>query len=244
MIAKDFAAYLALYNKYKTDYAVEDLLQGKWDTITLGRIRNASLDEHLSIVGLLNGKLSQLFTECFMMDAYVTKLYQYMLYYRDHMPGVALKNIWEKSQADFQAEKKAELITKKEEKIFLRVTEFLEKACMTNDGSDLTEQEVYDRTKEMFEKETETLEEMTEHTSLILQNVFDFMEAAFGDGQEMVAFITELNANYYSIWFIKENGSDQYFRHNKGLLFDDRQKLILGQMEELENDMNRGIREK
>ena len=56
MIAKDFAAYLALYNKYKTDYAVEDLLQGKWTPITLGKIRNASLDEHLSIVGLLNGK--------------------------------------------------------------------------------------------------------------------------------------------------------------------------------------------
>ena len=45
----------------------------------------------------------------------------------------------------------------------------------------------------------------------------------------MVAFITELNANFYSIWFIRENGSDQYYRHNKGLLFDDRQKLILGQ---------------
>ena len=45
--------------------------------------------------------------------------------------------------------------------------------------------------------------------------------------QEMVAFITELNANFYSIWFIRENGSDQYYRHNKGLLFDDRQKLIL-----------------
>ena len=35
MIAKDFAAYLALYNKYKTDYAVEDLLQGKWTPIIL-----------------------------------------------------------------------------------------------------------------------------------------------------------------------------------------------------------------
>ncbi len=54
----------------------------------------------------------------------------------------------------------------------------------------------------------------------------------------MVAFITELNANFYSIWFIRENGSDQYYRHNKGLLFDNRQKLILGQMEELENTMN------
>lgn len=67
------------------------------------------------------------------------------------------------------------------------------------------------------------------------------MEAAFGDSQEMVAFITELNANFYSIWFIRENGSAQYYRHNKGLLFDDRQKLILGQMEELESTMKRGI---
>jgi len=44
----------------------------------------------------------------------------------------------------------------------------------------------------------------------------------------MVAFITELNANFYSIWFIRENGSDQYYRHNKGLLFDDRQKRDSG----------------
>ena len=50
----------------------------------------------------------------------------------------------------------------------------------------------------------------------------------------MIAFITELNTNYYSLWFIRENGSDQYYRHNKGLLFDNRQKQILGQMEELE----------
>ena len=84
------------------------------------------------------------------------------------------------------------------------------------------------------EKQTETVDQT-------LQNVFDFMESAIGDSQELVAFITELNANFYSIWFIRENGSDQYYRHNKGLLFDDRQKLILGQMEELESTMKRGI---
>ena len=90
-------------------------------------------------------------------------------------------------------------------------------------------------------KEADGLEEKTEAAAQTLQNVFDFMEAAFGDSQEMVAFITELNANFYSIWFIRENGSDQYYRHNKGLLFDNRQKLILGQMEELESTMERGI---
>ena len=255
MIAKDFAAYLALYNKYKTDYAVEDLLQGKWTPITLGKIRNASLDEHLSIVGLLNGKLSQLFADCYFMDAYVTKLYGYMTEYRDNLPEMTLESIYKKAENDFQIAKKSELLTKNEEKVFIRTVDFLEKLWIelrgetgsedkteNNKAVEISEKDTYEQTKTAFTAEADNLETQTEYISQTLQNVFDFMEAAFGDSQEMVAFITELNANYYSLWFIRENGSDQYYRHNKGLLFDDRQKLILGQMEELENTMKRELK--
>ncbi len=241
MIAKDFAAYLALYNKYKTDYAVEDLLQGKWSQLTIQKIRNASLDEHLSLVGLLNGKLSQLFTECYLMDSYVTKLYKYMVYYRDNLADISLKAICQKAADDLETARKSELLTANEEKTLLRVNAFLEKIWMELEGLTQSEQDIYEKVKAAFYAEADSLEEQTEAASQTLQNVFDFMEAAFGDSQEMVAFITELNANFYSIWFIRENGSDQYYRHNKGLLFDDRQKLILGQMEELENTMKRGI---
>ena len=230
MVAKDFASYLALYNKYKTDYAVEDLLQGKWTPIILGKIRNASLDEHLSIVGLLNGKLSQLFADCYFMDAYVTKLYGYMTEYRDNLPEMTLESIYKKAENDFQTTKKSELLTKNEEKVFIRTVDFLE--------NEISEKDTYEQTKIAFTAEADSLETQIEYTSQMLQNVFDFMEAAFGDSQEMVAFITELNANYYSLWFIRENGSDQYYRHNKGLLFDNRQKQILGQMEELEQGNN------
>ena len=241
MIAKDFAAYLALYNKYKTDYAVEDLLQGKWTQLTVQKIRNASLDEHLSLVGLLNGKLSQLFTECYLMDSYVTKLYKYMVYYRDNLADISLKVICQKAADDLESARKSELLTANEEKTLLRVNAFLEKIWLELEGLTQSEQDIYEKVKEAFSAEADSLEEQTEAVAQTLQNVFDFMEAAFGDSQEMVAFITELNANFYSIWFIRENGSDQYYRHNKGLLFDDRQKLILGQMEELENAMKRGI---
>lgn len=230
MVAKDFASYLALYNKYKTDYAVEDLLQGKWTPITLGKIRNASLDEHLSIVGLLNGKLSQLFADCYFMDAYVTKLYGYMTEYRDNLPEMTLESIYKKAENDFHTAKKSELLTKNEEKVFIRTVNFFE--------NEISEKDTYEQTKIAFTAEADSLETQIEYTSQMLQNVFDFMEAAFGDSQEMVAFITELNANYYSLWFIRENGSDQYYRHNKGLLFDNRQKQILGQMEELEQGNN------
>lgn len=241
MIAKDFAAYLALYNKYKTDYAVEELLQGKWTQITIQKIRNASLDEHLSLVGLLNGKLSQLFTECYLTDSYITKLYEYMVYYRDNLANISLKAVCQKAENDLESARKAELLTRNEEKTFLRVNTFLENIWLKMEGITQAECDIYEKVKEAFSGEADGLEKQTETVSQTLQNVFDFMEAAFGDSQEMVAFITELNANFYSIWFIRENGSDQYYRHNKGLLFDDRQKLILGQMEELESTMKRGI---
>ena len=189
LIAKDFAAYLALYNKYKTDYAVEDLLQGKWTP--------------------LNGKLSQLFADCYFMDAYVTKLYGYMTEYRDNLPEMTLESIYKKAENDFQTAKKSELLTKNEEKVFIRTVNFFE--------NEISEKDTYEQTKIAFTAEADSLETQIEYTSQMLQNVFDFMEAAFGDSQEMVAFITELNANYYSLWFIRENGSDQYYRHNKGL---------------------------
>ena len=97
--------------------------------------------------------------------------------------------------------------------------------------------------KALFESETEAYENRTDEISFTLQNVFDFMEAAvWGQSRKWWHFITELNANYYSLWFIRENGSDQYYRHNKGLLFDDRQKMLLGQMEEVENILNNGIK--
>ena len=118
---------------------------------------------------------------------------------------------------------------------------FLENIWLKMEGITQAECDIYEKVKEAFSGEADDLEKQTETVAQTLQNVFDFMEAAFGDSQEMVAFITELNANFYSIWFIRENGSDQYYRHNKGLLFDDRQKLILGQMEELESTMKRGI---
>lgn len=48
----------------------------------------------------------------------------------------------------------------------------------------------------------------------------------------MVVFITELNVNYYSVGFIKENGCDPYYKYNKGLLFDERQEGILEQIKD------------
>lgn len=239
-IAKDFANYLELYAKYRTDYGVEDILAGKWTPVTLQKIRNAALDEHLSIVSLLNGRLSELFGQCYAIDAFVTKLYEYMKFYKDNQEQET-EVVYQKAEQDMEWLKKAELLTRKEMRTWKRVLDFLEKAVLSVKGSFLVDQSAYEHVKELFEHQVERLDQRTQEAATVMQNVFDFLEAAFGDSQEMVFFITELNANTYSMWFIKENGSDSYYRYNKGLLFDQRQKAILGEMDAVEYAFERGI---
>lgn len=242
MIAKDFANYLELYYKYKEDYNVEEILRGIWSPTIVQKIKRAPFDEHLSIVGLLNGKLSELFTENYFVDSFVTKLYEYMVEYKEEQERLSVEDILKKAMKEQETLQKAELLTRRELLTWKRVIAFLENAVQGVKKELLSGSESYAYVKSQFEVEVEKLEDQTEFISKTLQNVFDFMEAAFGESQEMVAFITELNANYYSVWFIKENGSDQYYRYNKGLLFDERHKALEGRMNAMEELLNKGIR--
>lgn len=242
MIAKDFANYLELYYKYKEDYNVEEILRGIWSPTIVQKIKRAPFDEHLSIVGLLNGKLSELFTENYFVDSFVTKLYEYMVEYKEEQERLSIEDILKKAMKEQETLQKAEFLTRRELLTWKRVIAFLENAVQGVKKELLSGSESYAYVKSQFEVEVEKLEDQTEFISKTLQNVFDFMEAAFGESQEMVAFITELNANYYSVWFIKENGSDQYYRYNKGLLFDERHKALEGRMDAMEELLNKGIR--
>ena len=241
-IAKDFANYLELYYKYKEDYGIEDILNGEWNTATLQKVKAAPFDEHLSIVNLLNGKLSELFESCYMTDSYVTKLYEYLVYYRENRVTSMLEDIWHMAEKDLEEMKVSELMTRREELIMKKVIAALKRFSVTIKGELFIGDGAFDEVKAMFEKEVDAREEENAYTSQTLQNVFNFLEDAFGESQEMVAFITELNANYYSIWFIKENGCDQYYRYNKGLLFDERQQDIVRQMDNVEDMLNHGIK--
>ena len=126
MIAKDFANYLALYYKYKQDYAVE------WNPSIIQKIKNAPLDEHLSIAGLLSGRLGEAFAACYRADAMVTKIYEYMLLYREHQKEWSLETVIGQITQDLEAGKKAEQLTRTEEKTMQKAEAFFETARMSH----------------------------------------------------------------------------------------------------------------
>ena len=240
--AKDFANYLELYYKYKQDYQVEDILKGEWSKTAVEKVKAAPFDEHLSVISLLNGKLGDLFLECYRMDSCVSKLYEYLICYRENQNTMMMDDVRRLAQTDLEEQKKAELLTKEQEQTLRRVIGILERFTRELKGEIFIGDSAFDEVKKMFSRETDELEEMTSYVSRTLENVFLFLEEAFGESQEMVAFVTELNANYYSTWFIRENGCDLYYRYNKGLLFEDRRQDILRQMDEAEGMLNGGIK--
>ena len=52
-VARDFAIYYELYQKYRQAYNIDALLQGVWDEDVLTQARSAKMDERMSLVSLL-----------------------------------------------------------------------------------------------------------------------------------------------------------------------------------------------
>ena len=64
--------------------------------------------------------------------------------------------------------------------------------------------------------------------------MFRFCEDVYGDGQEMLILVTELTIRTAAAHFISRYGCKEYFAHNKELLFYERQKEIITEIESLE----------
>ena len=75
-IAKDFAAYLDLYAKYKTDYQIDGILKGVWKPSAIEKLKFAAFDERLSVVGLLISRLGEIFSQVQAVDEQVTEVYE------------------------------------------------------------------------------------------------------------------------------------------------------------------------
>lgn len=85
-----------------------------------------------------------------------------------------------------------------------------------------------------FDKRKKALTKSAAQTDTNLTNVFKFCEEAFQAGsQELLILVTELTANSYAAHFIGKYGCQEYFRHNKDMLFTERKKDILAEIDEL-----------
>lgn len=247
-VAKSFANYLDLYNKYKFDYKIDDIINGEISAEALEKIKVAPFDEKLSILNLILSKIGEYIKNANSKDSLVTSIFNILKDLKKIMlsKSNSTKSAEEifgmliKSQYNsLKAKKSSSLIDKQEENKLRNIIKILE-----NYNKLLKEQGIYDKgeafeyIKSLFNKEIKERKIAIKIGSDALNNGFVFIENAFGESQEMVVFITELTINYHSAKFISENGCAKYFEHNKELLFNEKEKDILRDIGEIEEALN------
>lgn len=243
-IARDFANYLELYNKYKKDYKIEEILRGHISGAAMDKIRIAAFDEKLSVIGLLVSRLDERFRKSYHTDTFVTGLFECLKAYKEALakeceaqenPADILAGQCAAYERQTEALKKAEQLTGEDAHIRREILMTLETYLEGLKEGHLQDDDMaFAWIKEQFAKETDKREQEIEEIEEELNCAFDFMEKTFGDSQEMVSFITELNTDFYAVWFVDHNGCDRYYQYNKSLLFSERQKGILQELAAIE----------
>lgn len=233
--AKDFANYLELYRKYQTDYQVEEVLEGKIDGILEKKLAHAAFDERLSVTGLFLSRLFQDFQEYFQKEQAVSMIYQALKEYKQMNEGAeGFERILMRMNRKREEDKKARILTKEEENCYRQAMPILEKyLLLLKECWEESPDALFGRLKDQFQKEKEALEETYQKAGNHLEHVMDFMEQAFGESQEMVMFITELNGNRHSIQFLQRYSCERYYLWNKQMLFEERHRMIKTKLDEL-----------
>lgn len=234
IVAKDFANYLELYKKYQMDYQIEKVLAGYIDDLLLKKASHASFDERLSVVSLLLSRCRAAFADLIQREKMQELLFEQLKVVKEGMlnvhsgqPVTFFKEILDGFQKEVQQKKTAELLNRVEEKIYRRVTETMECYLLNLQKEDPSSGEAaFALIKSWFDQEQEKLDEDFEHAGAMLENAFEFIEEAFGTGQEMVVFITELNSDFYSVKFLQEYECERYYRYNQQLLFEEGSRSI------------------
>ena len=75
-IAKDFAAYLALYEKYRQVYQVDEILAGHIQGLSARELAAAPFDEKLSVLGLLLARLRESTHSLWQLDETTSQVHQ------------------------------------------------------------------------------------------------------------------------------------------------------------------------
>ena len=242
-IAKSFAVYYDLFNKYKSDYQIDSILSGKADEGIKLRAKNAKFDERFSLLGLMLDAVTAELREVCGLELSLTELLNALKGVKIELTKPssnaisALNKKIEKYEKLISVGKSASSLSNENELKYRSTIEVLgEIINVIEEKEPKDNTEAFKLIKVCFDEQRTSLKKTADAAGKKLSNVFKFCEEVFGEGQEMLILVTELTISYYGAHFISRYGCKEYFNYNKELLFYERQKEIITELENLDLD--------
>ena len=94
----------------------------------------------------------------------------------------------------------------------------------------VTKEDAFEEARIPFERCRMELEQIEAEAEKALEYAFDFMEDAFGKGEEMVVFVTELSVNKAAVGFLAEHECKRYLTYNMELMIGSRKSEIMSEL--------------
>lgn len=235
-IVREFTAYYDLYNKYKQDYQTDDLLKGHVTDSMLKKAGNASLDERLSLMGILldtiDDKMKQILEQTDALQE-LMPLLKKIKASEDIEAGLTTQI--DSRKKILAARNAAGSLSPQERRKHKRIQAVLEDALSEiksfdeSAGNGASEQ-----LSIFFNARVESLRQSTAEVTDELHNLFTFTEKAFGsEGNEMLILVTNLTVSRDSARFISTFGSTDYMKYKKILMVSSRNADLREDIEKL-----------
>ena len=233
-VARDFAIYYELYQKYRQAYNIDAILQGVWDEDILTQARSAKMDERMSLVSLLLAGLNTRFAAARRADAVTDACYQEMRSFKrtlnnadpaqDGFVPAAVFAAQVNVYADhLTAQKAAGTLTGEELAVVTTASALLHAWVAALDPA-LDRDAAFDAVRTSFNAQVRKREDAVGLAG-------DALESAFADGQEMVVFVNELALGPDSAAYLADNECERFETYSKRLLLHSGQDDILAELQ-------------
>lgn len=226
-LAEDFSLYYSLYQKYKEKYHVPEILRGN-EVKDKRLFLEAPFDEKWSLLSLLNAALQEAFRTYAKEKSLHAMLFAFL---KDVKVKNAEEQVGNKIEEEIRNERKrlsgwreARILSSEEEGLHLSYIRGLENFSRTlkEEGGGAA----FSFLKAKFQKMEEERQEKIDEEGKMLSNALRFLGETFGEGQEMILFLTELVKSRYALLFLSDIGNDTYNQYNQYLLLKDKQKSL------------------
>ncbi|MBR1472087.1 MAG: AAA family ATPase [Lachnospiraceae bacterium] len=234
-VVKEFAAYYELFNKYKRDYRITEILKGGADATAVRRAQGARFDERISLLGMLTDRVEADMQEVLAQADVLTQAQPLLkgmkVQAAQGVPAESLVQILHKG-LDSRRQQRRKLsaggaLSDAQRRQEIRTDAFLEEILHAMNASGAVDGAgSFAAAAARYQKALEELQRSTGECSAELKALFAFSERAFAEGNELLILLTRLTASSTASRFIANFGSAEYQRLSSSMMVSERSESL------------------
>lgn len=240
-IVREFCAYYDLYNKYKSDYRVDEILEGNITDASIKKAGSAAFDERLSLLAMLLDYVKAELKQSVEASDYLADVVKILKDIRSRSAkseeaGVVTQEVKiyiENKEDAMKKLERANSLSLSDKKRYRRVIEFLRRCSSEAELVSADNNIQFDTLSKLYNKELGFVKSEVEKAKLHLHNMFLFAGRAFTDGNELLVLVTELTVDTHCARFIGTFGSEDYTHYNELLMVSERQNRMRDELKKL-----------